>query len=87
MLLFVAGTMSRCREATSYWLLGETTQMGTVSEPAVEPPKALATLKLKRMLFFVFFLFSLLFPIFLKGGSGKHKSRTATTTANKNAFS
>ena len=51
-LLLIAAIISRYREAAYYLLLGETTQM--VCKNAVELSKDLATLKLKRTLFFVF---------------------------------
>lgn len=62
MLLLVADTISRCREAAAYLLLSETTQMGTVCKLAVESSKALATVKLKRTLFYVFVCFPFSFP-------------------------
>ena len=51
-LLLIAAIISSYREAAYYLLLGETTQ--TVCKNPIELSKGLATLKLKRTLFFVF---------------------------------
>lgn len=84
MLLLVADTVSRCREATAYLPLSETTQMGTVCKLAVESSKALAAVKLREH----GFMFPSVFPSLFHFPERRIRKKTKSkTTTNKNAFS